>query len=160
MNAPTYPGLLITPLLLWLVACGGSDNKPDETIDKISPDTSTNTAVNGVAIDGYLSLAKACIDLNRNYRCDGALEYQTITDDEGKFTLSIPNNNINESPLLITTSAGITIDSNRPNQTINKPFFLLAPVNSANKNEQIVVSPFTTLVHAKLQTQSNDLTPD
>ncbi|SFC74606.1 hypothetical protein SAMN02745724_02432, partial [Pseudoalteromonas denitrificans DSM 6059] len=160
MNTSLFRALLVTQLMFSLIACGGSGNKPDQIIEKPTTETIAIININGIAIDGYLSMAKVCIDLNNNYQCDGASEYQTITDSEGKFTLSMPEINVTAGPLLITTSAGITIDSDHPEQTITKPYFLLAPSTLNAIAEPKVISPLTTLIYAKLQAQSDQLSPD
>jgi len=50
----------------------------------------------------------------------------------------------------------VTVDSDKPNQTIEKGYYLTAP-NDIDISEISVVSPLTTLVEATLKTQSTDL---
>jgi hypothetical protein len=129
--------LAFSLLLLGLFGCG-SDNTPElELIEKTQQ-------ISGVAVDGYLSMAKACIDLNTNFQCDGESEYQVLTDINGRFDIVAPEDLTAKVPLLVTTSAGMTIDSDHPDQTISESYYLLSDYNNP-----AVVSPLTTLVYAK-----------
>jgi len=131
--------LAISSLLLGITGCG-SDNKSE-------PDPVEATQqITGIAVDGYLAMAKACIDVNNNFQCDGDSEYQVLTDKNGRFDIVAPEDLAVKAPLLITTSVGITIDSDHPEQTINQAFYLLS-----DYKKPAVVSPLTTLVYAKAQ---------
>ncbi|KGJ91178.1 DUF1566 domain-containing protein [Colwellia psychrerythraea] len=135
--------LALSSILLGLTGCG-SDNKaepePVAAIQKIS----------GVAVDGYLAMAKACIDLNNNFQCDGDSEYQVLTDQDGRFEIVAPEELTVKAPLLVTTSAGVSIDSDYPEKTIEQAYYLLSDYKKPE-----VVSPLTTLVYAKMQTLGN-----
>ena len=152
MNISRARLFMLSPIMLALAACGGSDNQPDNLPKKETPTTLVNATLTGVAIDGYLGMAKACIDMNNNYQCDGNSEYQVLTNDKGEFTLSVPETDKNKGPLLITTTAGITTDSDHPSETIEQPFFLLADTATP-----AIISPLTTLVYSKVQAQPKEL---
>jgi|GEM_PF-2908487 len=156
MNISRARLFVLSPIMLALVACGGgSDSQPDNLLTTDTPSSSNNVTLTGVAIDGYLGLAKACIDINANYQCDGESEYQTLTNEQGEFSISMPESGQTKGPLLITTSVGTTIDSDHPGETINTPYFLLASADASD--DTTVVSPFTTLVYSSVQEQPANL---
>jgi len=132
--------LALSSLLLGLTGCGSDSETEPEIIAETQQ-------ISGVAVDGYLAMAKACIDINNNFQCDGDSEYQVLTDQNGRFDIVAPEDLNVKAPLLVTTSAGITIDSDHPEQTITQAFYLLSDYKKPE-----VVSPLTTLVYAKTQT--------
>ena len=132
--------LALSSLLLGLTGCGSDSKTEPEPI-------AATQQISGVAVDGYLAMAKACIDINNNFQCDGDSEYQVLTDQDGRFEIVAPEGLDVKAPLLVTTSAGITIDSDHPGQTISQAYYLLSDYKKPE-----VVSPLTTLVYAKTQT--------
>ena len=132
--------LTLSSLLLGLTGCGSDSKTEPEPI-------AATQQISGVAVDGYLAMAKACIDINNNFQCDGDSEYQVLTDQDGHFEIVTPGGLDVKAPLLVTTSAGITIDSDHPGQTISQAFYLLG-----DYKKPAVVSPLTTLIYAKTQT--------
>jgi hypothetical protein len=129
--------LALSPLLLGLTGCGSDSKTEPEPI-------AATQKISGVAVDGYLAMAKACIDINNNFQCDGDSEYQVLTDQDGRFEIVAPDSLSATAPLLVTTSAGITIDSDHPEQAISQAYYLLSDYKKPE-----VVSPLTTLVYAK-----------
>ena len=132
--------LALSSLLLGLTGCGSDSKTEPEPI-------AATQQISGVAVDGYLAMAKACIDINNNFQCDGDSEYQVLTDQDGRFEIVAPEGLDVKAPLLVTTSAGITIDSDHPGQTISQAYYLLSDYKKPE-----VVSPLTTLVYAKTHT--------
>ena len=132
--------LALSSLLLGLTGCGSDSKTEPEPI-------AATQQISGVAVDGYLAMAKACIDINNNFQCDGDSEYQVLTAQDGRFEIVAPEGLDVKAPLLVTTSAGITIDSDHPGQTISQAYYLLS-----DYKKPAVVSPLTTLVYAKTQT--------
>ena len=132
--------LALSSLLLGLTGCGSDSKTEPEPI-------AATQQISGVAVDGYLAMAKACIDINNNFQCDGDSEYQVLTAPDGRFEIVAPEGLDVKAPLLVTTSAGITIDSDHPEQTISQAYYLLSDYKKPG-----VVSPLTTLVYAKKQT--------
>ena len=130
---------LATLISLSMSGCGGSDS---------SDTTSTSSSVkqvSGVAIDGYLSKAKVCIDVNANSKCD-VDEPTATTDADGKFSISTALTNLSQYSVLVEAVSGITVDSDNNTTTIQKPFFL-----KANASEPEVISPITTLIQNNLE---------
>lgn len=157
MKVSCFSFCTLVILSFTLGACGGSGNQPDPVIGTETPKVPEPTiSLSGVAIDGYLKLAKACIDQNNNYRCDGEREFETVTDQSGQFSLKILKDQVLTGPLLITATPGFTIDNDNPDTTINKAFFLTAP-NNINRDKIMVVSPLTTLITASLKNQPSSL---
>jgi pathogenesis-related protein 1 len=125
-------GALIVPLFLILQGCGGGGGSSDNT-------TTTKTAdVSGAVIDGPISTAKVCLDLNFNGTCDSD-EPTATTDENGTYTLPKVDLNV-RAPILVEPIAGKTIDT----YTL-KPFTkkLSAPFEGTTTT---YVTPITTIV--------------
>ena len=73
--------LIASTLLLTFSACGGGDSSSS------SPSTVNTISFSGVAVDGYIRGATACLDTNINAVCDNT-EPTTITLADGTFTFS------------------------------------------------------------------------
>lgn len=101
-------------------------------------------AISGVAFDGYLYKAKACLDKNDNLTCD-ANEPFTFTDENGKFTLTgVTPEESKAHSIVVMAIKGTTIDQDNPGITISHSYFLTAPAGTTT------VSPLTTLVKAEM----------
>lgn len=139
--------LIASFLSIGLTACGGGSSpdpvKPGSSTDNTQ--TPNKTSLAGKAIDGYLAHAKACLDFNKNYNCDGSDEYETVTDEKGNYSLSVPNGFSTNAAILVKAIANVTIDLDKPDQFVSKPFYLLA-----NFSRPEVVSPVSTMVQVKL----------
>ena len=136
---------LAAVISLSVSGCGGSDSDDSNTQ---SPDTKQVIdikQVSGLAIDGYLSKAKVCIDVNNNSTCDAG-EPTATTDETGKFDISTTLTNLSEYNVLVEAVPGVTVDSDNNSTTIQKAFFL-----KANASEPEVVSPITTLIQNNLE---------
>ena len=81
---------------LGLFGCGGSSNDFPEIL-----------TLEGRAIDGYLSNAYVCVDLNRNRICDSG-EPSDTTDSVGNFSIQSPDS---DAPLILESLAD-TFDVN------------------------------------------------
>ena len=117
-----YSGIGSIALCLFLFSgCGGS--------------SSSGSAVEGVAIDDYVSGGLVCIDANNDGMC-GADEESTTTDANGKFVFS----NLPNAPLVMDCTAE---GSSCVDVATKKPFKgkFSAPAGST------VLSALTTLVH-------------
>lgn len=141
--------LFASMISVGLAACGGGGNEPDP-VSPAKPSTGDSNASNtkvksGKAIDGYLAAANVCLDFNRNFQCDGADEYETITDQSGNYALDLPQSLSTNASLLVTAKAGVTIDLDNPDQPVTESFYLLA-----NYDKPSVISPVTTMVEVKV----------
>jgi hypothetical protein len=121
----------------FLISCSGGGGS--------SSTTSSTTSYSGVAIDGYLSLATVCLDLNDNGSCD-ANEPSATTDSTGGFTIYATQDQINSHSVIGKAIAGKTIDLDSPGAAITGDMTLTVPTGKHS-----VVSPLTTLVQAKVE---------
>jgi len=131
--------LLIVIAVIGVSSCGGGSNS---VIDESS---SSISSYRGVAIDGYLSLATVCLDLNDNGSCD-ANEPSATTDSTGSFTIYATQDQINSHSVIGKAIAGKTIDLDSPGAAITGDMTLTVPTGKHS-----VVSPLTTLVQAKVE---------
>lgn len=121
--------------LLALGACGGGGGTS-------SP--SGATTLSGVALDGYLYRAEVCLDLNDNFLCD-VNEPAAITDEQGRFTLNdVTQSQMNAHSILVNAIANVTVDQDKPGETIARSYLLTAPAGSTT------ISPLTTLIKAEM----------
>lgn len=120
--------------MLGLTACGGGGkNEDDKTVN-----------LTGSVADGYLVGAKVCLDKNENGECD-ADEPSTITIEKGAYTLSgVNKSDVIKYPIVVEVSVD-TVDEDT-NEKVGKNYVMSAPANSGG-----FVSPMTTMVHGKLQ---------
>jgi len=104
------------------------------------------STITGVAIDGNLYLATACLDVNVNGACDAG-EPSAATDLNGVFTIksNLFQNTINQYPVVVMAIAGTTIDQDLPGAPVASNFSMTAPAGYPS-----VVSPLTTLLSAKM----------
>lgn len=133
-------------LSILLAACGsgGSGNASNSGSDSAgTTPVITSTTLSGVAVDGYLSQAKVCLDLNDNGICDAG-EPTTQTDGKGKYTLQAPNlDAANNHHILIEVVGGVTVDTDSPSAPVASGYTLTAPIGLHG-----VISPISTLIHA------------
>jgi len=118
-----------------LAACGGSSSSSNSTESRV---------LSGVAADGYLVGAKVCLDLNGNKACDDG-EPSATTGDEGVFSITATQAQIDGYPVVLEAIAGTTVDTDFPDDTVASAFILTAPAGAT------FVSPLTTLVQSKIE---------
>ncbi|KVX99500.1 hypothetical protein WL10_28215 [Burkholderia ubonensis] len=132
-----------------LAACGGGgDSSP--SLPSTGGDSTPTTpvpAITGKAIDGYLTGATVCLDLNENGLCDSG-EPSAVTDATGQF--SIPYSGDAVGKTLLVQVAPTTKDLFRPADFRFPASFTLSQIVQATPAQ--VVSPLTTLVSAQMQT--------
>ncbi|MGB1236733.1 MAG: DUF1566 domain-containing protein [Pseudomonadales bacterium] len=114
------------------------DNAPDGR----SGGAVSSGGSSGVAIDGYLRSAKACLDRNENMSCDAG-EESDITDDRGRFDLNVSDADAAAFPVVVEAIANLTIDMDNPGQTISQAYSMSAPAGQHG-----VVNPLTSLVES------------
>jgi len=126
---------MILILATYLTACGGGSSGP-----MLSASTSTTT-LEGRVIDGYISGATVCLDLNNNYLCD-INEPSAVTSTGGfyKFTYDgiIPAGTQILADIPITA-----LDEDLG--PIEKPYTMMAPSDNPS-----VVTPLTTLISQEI----------
>ena len=127
------PAALIAATLV-LVACSDDDDAPAPPPVVIPPATAT---VSGVVLDGALSGATVCLDLNDNRACDTG-EPSTTTATDGTYTLTAVATDIPAHAVLATAVSTTTSDADYG--AVTAAFTLAAPAGKT-----AVISPFTTL---------------
>ena len=141
--------VLIIPLLIVsFTACGGGgDNgstisNPPPVINKIS--------FSGVAIDGYISGATACLDLNVNGSCDTA-EPITQTATDGTFTFT--NIEVDKDILLpVIVTGGIDTATGK---VFRGELKRIVDTKSINNSVKLSVTPLTDLVASSYIASTN-----
>lgn len=109
----------------------------------------------GAVIDGYISGATVCLDLNNNQSCDAG-EPTAKSGDKGSYSLDVTGITIDalKTSHLLTVVTEEAKDSDDGVKTLKEvgkaPFSLLAPVaayvGADNSLSKAVISPLTTLV--------------
>jgi len=126
--------MVVFTLACLLTGCGGGGGEP------VGATTGEQETISGKVIDGYISAAVVCIDLNANGHCDDD-ESQTRSDGAGAYKLTIPKNS--QAPLLAEVYAGLSIDSDHPGIPVATSYRMASP----SKAYSTLISPYTTLVH-------------
>lgn len=125
-----------------LVACGGGGGGGSVTIG-------------GLAIDGYLSNAKVCLDLNLNFKCDAG-EPSAMTDDKGAYAINYTGGDA-AGLVVITETTKDTKDSDDKGLTFEEAkrsaFVLAAPVPVGATND-VKITPLTTVVTTNSLTEN------
>ncbi len=116
-----------------LTACGGGSTSSATT-------NTTTTAISGTVVDGYLSGATVCVDVNKNGKCDAG-EPTGTTDVNGAFTIAGVSQADAAAAPLVAQVPSTAVDSDAPTTTVGNNFVLSTPAGKT------VVSPLTTLVH-------------
>tara|TARA_B110000046_G_scaffold185820_1_gene229573 strand:+ start:5657 stop:7522 length:1866 start_codon:yes stop_codon:yes gene_type:complete len=130
-----------------LVACGGggASGLDDDDIKLEQP------AIAGKVIDGYISGATVCLDLNNNYTCDPD-EPNALSGAGGSYTFTYEGTIPEGIQILADIPIG-AVDEDLG--VVDKPYSMLAP--AANPE---VVTPLTTLVSQEIQSSAGQLTPE
>ncbi|MCW3478728.1 hypothetical protein OL229_03975 [Neisseriaceae bacterium JH1-16] len=136
--------LAATCSALLLSACGGGGGTVSASNGSGSG-TASGTQITGKAIDGYLSGAKVCLDINDNGVCDPS-EPSTTTADDGSYSLPVNGSIIGKKLLVVVTPT--TKDKSRPGYVFPAEFTLSHIV--AGTTEQHV-TPLTTMVAAQME---------
>jgi len=121
----------------------------------LSAVTDQRTSLTGKTIDGYISGATVFFDVNFNQRLDAG-EYNTITNADGTFEIKVNDSDlacIKARPIVANIPVGAE-DSTLG--TVTKAYQMLLPsVNDAGSNE-LVISPFTSLIGEAILKGKND----
>jgi hypothetical protein len=127
------------------VALQASSGLNDEEFIGTESVKDNRVLISGKTIDGYISGATVFVDVNFNQRLDAG-EYSASTDTNGVFELAVDESDlscINARPLVANVPVGAQ-DSTLGEVT--KAYQMVLPsVNDAGSN-QVVISPFTSLI--------------
>jgi hypothetical protein len=114
-----------------------------------------SVTIGGLAIDGYLSNAKVCLDLNLNFKCEAG-EPSAITDDKGAYAFNYTGGDA-AGLVVITETTKDTKDSDDNGLTFEaanrSPFVLAAPVPVGATND-VKITPLTTVVTTNSLTEN------
>jgi hypothetical protein len=121
----------------------------------LSAVTDQRTSLTGKTIDGYISGATVFFDVNFNQRLDAG-EYSGTTNEDGTFEIKVNDSDlvcIKARPIVANIPVGAE-DSTLG--TVTKAYQMLLPsVNDAGSNE-LVISPFTSLIGEAILKGKND----
>jgi hypothetical protein len=126
--------LAIAALCCLTASCGSSGGGSEPTV-VVEQET-----IEGRVIDGYVSNARVCLDVNGNGRCD-ANEAQTLSDSAGAYRLGIPKDST--APLVAEVIAGQSRDSDQPEVAVDVGYRMASPSRTYSTN----ITPYSTLVH-------------
>ncbi len=132
---------LVAFMSIFLAGCGGGG----------SSSIATESALTGKVIDGYISGATVCLDLNNNYTCDPD-EPSALSGAGGSYTFTYEGTIPEGIQILADIPIG-AVDEDLG--VVDKPYSMLAP--AANPE---VVTPLTTLVSQEIQSSAGQLTPE
>ena len=126
-------------------AAGSTDNSDS------SDDTSEPVTFAGKVIDGYISGATVCLDINNNFLCD-LDEPSALSGPGGSYEFSFEGTVPEGTQILADIPIGAVDEDLGP---IEKPYNLMAP-----SDNPAVVTPLTTLVSQEVLSSGNELTSE
>jgi len=148
---------LVAFMSIFLAGCGGggggSSSIATEEASIVTDEVPivTESTLMGKVIDGYISGATVCLDLNNNYTCDSD-EPSAVSGAGGSYTFTYEGTIPEGIQILADIPIGAVDEDLGP---VNKPYSMLAP--AANPE---VVTPLTTLVSQEIQSSAGQLTPE
>lgn len=123
-----------------VTGCGGSGGTEAAT------NTPTTTAVSGVALDGYLSNARAFYDVNDNGEFDSG-EPTAMTNATGQYALAVNPADLGRHRVIVMVIPGVTTDSDNPGTPITTGYKLVSTPDHPE-----IVSPLTSIIAAAMAT--------
>ncbi len=132
--------LCLAGLTLSLTACSGTEEIIEDIVETL---TKKEQYIHGVAIDGYLSNAKVCLDVNGDLACTDADGAIAITNTQGQYKLAVGQNTLDGKQILVQAIAGHTIDMDRPSEPVAASFTYTGPAK-----DNAVVSPMSSIINA------------
>ena len=109
--------------------------------------SSSSTIIAGAVIDGYISGATVCLDLNRDLVCNVG-EPSAMSGANGAYSIEVPaatDLSGRSTMHLVVTVPTTARDSDAPTAPISVPYTMLAPADMPT-----VISPLTTAVSARM----------
>lgn len=140
--APVLACTLLTGAAL-LGGCGGGGASEPPAPPPPPPAPST-VAIGGKAVDGALSGATACYDLNDNGACDSGEPASTATGADGAFTLAVAPADAGRHRIVVQVPA-TAIDADT-GAAVGTAYTLQSPATGTTTAHSVFVSPLTTLV--------------
>jgi hypothetical protein len=112
----------------------------------------------GRAVDGPLSAATACLDLNDNRACDAGEPVSAPTAADGSFSITVPPDQAGVHAVVVEVPAE-AVDA-ETGAAVGTAFTMSAPAtgsSGAGGRQTVFVSPLTTLVHAHMVNTGADI---
>jgi len=131
-------GITVTFFTLLLVFFGGCE---DSNFVEQSTDTNLTTSLGGVVVDGYISGATVCLDLDADSLCD-ANEPATISDEHGVFGFSSSDFS-GYSFVAIIARGGVDTATNKAFEGELKT---IIDTSTLSQESSIIINPLTDLV--------------
>ena len=142
---------LVAFMSIFLAGCGGGGGGGSSSIATEKPPVVIESELAGKVIDGYISGATVCLDLNNNYTCDPD-EPSALSGAGGSYTFTYEGTIPEGIQILADIPIG-AVDEDLG--VVDKPYSMMAP--AANPE---VVTPLTTLVSQEIQSSAGQLTPE
>lgn len=137
--------LLATLFVTALIAAGcGSDSESTTGV-------ASKTTISGAVADGYLEKAQVFLDKNSNYILDDG-EPNTITDVEGKYTLTVDPDDVGKYPVVALAIAGQTIDHDTVIRTLTESYLLCIDRRALSGTVTNFISPISTQIREMMET--------
>jgi len=149
--------ILATIALCILVACGGGGGGGSSIVSSVSNSVTNSVSLGGSVIDGYISGATVCLDVNSDNQCTSADNPYIVTSTaNGSYTLPAYSGSLKGLQVIAIIPAG-AIDSDTPNTPISVGYTLAAPaLTSVNKPENTAITPLTTLAASTMVTSQGN----
>jgi hypothetical protein len=141
---------LVAFMSIFLAGCGGGGGG-SSSIGTEEALVATESELTGKVIDGYISGATVCLDLNNNYTCDPD-EPSALSGAGGSYTFTYEGTIPEGIQILADIPIG-AVDEDLG--VVDKPYSMLAPAAHPE-----VVTPLTTLVSQEIQSSAGQLTPE
>ena len=143
---------LVAFMSIFLAGCGGGGGGGgSSSIATEEAPVATESTLTGKVIDGYISGATVCLDLNNNYTCDPD-EPSGDSGEGGVYSFTYEGSIPEGTQILANIPIG-AVDEDLG--VVDKPYNMLAP--AANPE---VVTPLTTLVSQEIKSSAGQLTPE
>jgi len=141
--------LSVLSSLIVLSACGGGSSDSSDSPDPApapTPPAPSAVTISGKAVDGPLSGATACYDLNDNGTCDSGEPSSAATGTDGSFSLAVAAADVGKHRIVVQVPA-TAIDADT-GAAVGTAFTLLAPATGSSGAHSVFVSPLSTLVQS------------
>ena len=136
---------LISTAVVLLTACGGGGSGTGTSGETGSTPTAPTTATSSVTttvMDGLITNALVCLDVNNNSLCDVG-ETQGRTDASGQVTLTVKTADLTNARLIAVVSTDAT---DADTGAVKTPYTLTTP-----QGRNAVISPLTTMAHTLMK---------